>query len=140
MFMFVKIPEGNSFWGRFKIAFISSVAGILLLLILCGLFIAPENPGEMVAGLLIYFLPVWFLIAAVLNETVYRFKIFRFLKLFFLNKLLVIIFMTLLCLLAFLSQNTAVYITLFDIMTYCCFILSITGMIHYMFNNRPNES
>lgn len=123
--------------NRILWSLMSSIFGLVGLIILYYPFLGSKDSDiliNIIIGFLMFFLPFWFLITVLIAEIFLNQKSSNIIKSFFSNKIItysvfIILFV------CFILPATSFYkkdfkFILFDIMTYCCFYLSV-NFLHY---------
>lgn len=129
--------------NRMLWSLISSIFGLVVLIILYYPFLGSKDSDILIntiIGFLMFFLPIWFLITVLISEIFLNQKKSNIIKSFFSNKITAY-FVSIILFVCFVLPATSIYIKglkflLFDLMTYCCFYLSV-NFLHYKRYSNP---
>ena len=127
----------DTIMNRILWSLISSIFGLVGLIILYYPFLGSKDSEILIntiIGFLMFFLPIWFLITVLISEIFLNQKSSNIIKSFFSNKTITY-FVSIILLVCFILPATSIYkkdlkFLLFDLMTYCCFYLSVI-FLHY---------
>ena len=135
----------DTIMNRILWSLISSIFGLIGLIILYYPFLGSKDSDILIntiIGFLMFFLPIWFLITVLISEIFLNQKSSNIIKSFFSNKIItysvfIILFVY------FILPATSIYkkdlkFLLFDLMTYCCFYLSVS-FLHYKLTQLRKE-